>query len=271
MLVRYAGIATHYVHSSSLPDLQGRLAELNFKDYADLQERYEIVNHTIEEFFTGLPHDEGILLAGSTREQIDRCFKFNKIGEILRALNDEKDHAGGDWAIRTLETLEQRSPTSLRVALHQMRVGRQWGIAEVFEREHSIASQFMEHEDFIEGVSARLIKKPPKQPNWQPLKKGATDASVIEPFFQTEGKQRLQLLNQGGGTNYQEYPHSWLGLPREVDVERIVQNGGRTRTEIIEHFANLKNEQPGTREKVQDILERKTVEDEVGKSISWRS
>jgi 3-hydroxyisobutyryl-CoA hydrolase len=69
---RYAGIATHYIHSSSLPDLEARLSELIFKDYASLQERFQIIDHTIEEFVTGLPEDEPLALVGETREAIDR-------------------------------------------------------------------------------------------------------------------------------------------------------------------------------------------------------
>lgn len=67
----YAGIATHYIHSSSLPDVEQRLSELTFDDDATDKEKCSIVNSTIEEFVTGLP-DEPILLAGTRREAIDR-------------------------------------------------------------------------------------------------------------------------------------------------------------------------------------------------------
>jgi 3-hydroxyisobutyryl-CoA hydrolase len=69
---RYAGIATHYVHSSSLPDLEARLSELVFDDRETLKERCKMVNGTIEEFVTGLPDDEPMELSGETREAIDR-------------------------------------------------------------------------------------------------------------------------------------------------------------------------------------------------------
>ncbi|KAI9792659.1 MAG: hypothetical protein M1835_007720 [Candelina submexicana] len=265
--VFYTGIATHYIHSSSLADLQARLAELKFKDYASLQQRYEIINHTIGEFFTGLPHDEPMQLAGETREAIDRCFKFDTIRQVLAALEQEKS----EWASETLNTLQERSPTSLRVALHQMRVGRQWSIAEVFEREHAIASQFIEHEDFVNGVTARLIDKPKTEPKWVSVDENTTDASVVKPFFDTEGKERLQLLDQGDRTSYRDYPHAWLGLPRETDVERIVREGDKTSEEVLAYFDVLKNEKPGTREKVEEILARKTTKDSVSNTLAWKS
>ena len=68
---RYAGIATHYIHSSSLGDLEARLAELKFSDYASLEEKYEIVDSTIEEFNTGLP-ETPFSLAGEKRKLIDK-------------------------------------------------------------------------------------------------------------------------------------------------------------------------------------------------------
>lgn len=71
MVYRYAGIATHYIHSSSLPDVEQRLSELTFDDDATNEEKCNIVNSTIEEFVTGLP-DEPIHFAGAVREAIDR-------------------------------------------------------------------------------------------------------------------------------------------------------------------------------------------------------
>ena len=81
----YAGIATHYLHSSVLDNLTARLSELVFKDYASLRERLEIVNKTMAEFSTGLPsvNEERIHLAGTLRRSVDRCFKHNTIEDIL--------------------------------------------------------------------------------------------------------------------------------------------------------------------------------------------
>ena len=55
--VFYTGVATHYIHSTSLPALERRLAELRFKDYDSLDTRLNVIDSTIEEFCTGLPHD----------------------------------------------------------------------------------------------------------------------------------------------------------------------------------------------------------------------
>ena len=49
-------------------------------------------------------------------------------------------------------------PTSQDL-MRQMRVAGRWDIAEAFEREHQIASKFMQHHDFSEGVTALLVRK----------------------------------------------------------------------------------------------------------------
>ncbi|KAI9837262.1 MAG: hypothetical protein M1819_000336 [Sarea resinae] len=261
----YSGVATHYIHSSSLPDLEARLSELVFKDYATLQERNKVIDSTIEEFVTGLPHDEPIHLAGETREAIDRCFKYSTIEEIIAALKKE----GTEWASKTIETLHQRSPTSVRVALRQMRLGSRWNIAETFQREYHIAAKFMEHPDFVEGVSARLLRKPAETPKWQPASIEESDDSVTEKFFTVEGDKRLQLLNEGAGTDYAEYPHAWIGLPSEREVERVVREGDKTRAQVLQHFLRARNGKTGVREKVEEILQRKTRASGAGDKASW--
>ncbi|KAH0551798.1 hypothetical protein GP486_006986 [Trichoglossum hirsutum] len=266
----YAGIATHYIHSSSLSDLEARLSELVFKDYASLQERLQIIDHTIEEFVTGLPEDESLILAGGTREAIDRCFSHDTIEAILSALAEERT----PWAERTIQTLHERSPTSVRVALRQMRLGRRWSIAETFQREYHIAGKMMDHPDFVEGISARLIRKPPEAPKWQPASLESANDVDTESFFRVEGEQKLELININNSEvgDYHEYPHRWINLPSERDIESVVREGHRTAGEIIEHFVHARRGKAGVREKVSEVLARKTRADEGhGGMVSWIS
>ena len=87
--VFYSGIATHYLHSTSLAALEERLGELRFRDYDSLEMRLRRINDTIEEFATGLPHDEPIQIAGDVRRAIDRCFRHDTVGEIMQSLEKE--------------------------------------------------------------------------------------------------------------------------------------------------------------------------------------
>ncbi|KAI9678627.1 MAG: hypothetical protein M1817_005684 [Caeruleum heppii] len=259
----YAGVATHYIHSSSLPDLESRLAELTFLDYATLKDRCTIINSTIEEYVTGLPEDEPMTLSGPIRQAIDRCFAYDSIDDIISALKKEDS----EWAQKTLKTLHERSPTSVRVALRQMRLGRSWGIGEAFQREAVMASKFMEHPDFVEGVSARLIRKPAETPRWQPASLEESNDALVEDFFKVEGSERLTLLSEGPDWNYLHYPMGWIGLPTEDEVQRVVREGEKSREQIVEAFLVEREFKQGVREKVDEILARKTRAD--GKMCFW--
>jgi 3-hydroxyisobutyryl-CoA hydrolase len=213
----YSGIATHYIDSSVLSNLTNRLSELVFEDYASMDERLGLVNKTINEFSTGLPpiEQEPILLGGVTRKAIDRCFKYDTIEEIVEAL--KKDNKNREWANKTLKTLLSRSPTSLKVTLRQLRLGKKWGISEAFRREYAIAARFMRHPDFVEGVSARLISKPAQDPKWNPAKLGDVKKEDVNSFF-TAADKELALFND---IDYTSYPHAKYALPSEADILSI--------------------------------------------------
>lgn len=259
----YAGIATHYLHSSSLPDLEARLAELTFTDSATIDERNQIVNDTIEEFVTGLPENEEFTLSGPTREAIDRCFSFDTIEAIVAALERESS----PWATKTLETLISRSPTSVRVALRQLRLGREWSIDYAFQREFLIASRFMKHPDFVEGVEAKLVEK--RDPKWDPATlEETTDAMVDEFFTIPEGGWRLPLLKQGAD-DYTQYPHERFGLPSENAIRSIVKRKMVTDRQLVEMFVDDAAGKAGVKRKVWEVIGRKMVKDEGG-YLSWK-
>jgi len=260
--VFYAGVATHYIHSTSLPALEHRLAELRFKDYDSLPERLQLIDATIEEFCTGLPHDEPMLLKGKLRKAIDRCFSKDNVNDIIAELKAETDLK--EWAEQTLKTLHQRSPTSVHVALRQMRLGRKWSIAETFQREEQIAAKFMRHGDFTEGVHALLIRKD-GAPKWNPvsLENIKPGDQIAEPFFRTEGEQRLQLLND---VDYKEYPHQRFSIPHEADVEAIVRKGDKSAAGVVKHFVEERRGKQGIKEVITEIVNRKTKKED-GKTV----
>lgn len=262
--VFYAGVATHYIHSTSLPALERRLAELRFKDYETLDQRLTLIDSTIEEFCTGLPHDEPMLLSGEIRNAIDRCFTKDNVPAIITALKAEEG-ATKEWAEKTLATLGQRSPTSVYVTLRQMRLGRNWSIAETFQREHQLAGKFMRHPDFTEGVHALLIRKDGK-PQWQPASLDAIkpEDNIADPFFKVEGSERLRLLNE---IDYTQYPHARFGIPKESEVQAVVNSGGLSQKGVVDHFINQRKQKQGVKQVVQEIVTRKTKKE--GDRLVW--
>ena len=273
--VFYSGVATHYLHSSSLPDLEARLSELQFNDHDSMDHRLRIINSTIEEFCTGLPYDQPLSspVGGNIRQSIDWAFQpaHENIEQCLEALQKlvdmNPDDPGGneiiDWAKKTKKTILQRSPTSVKVAYKQLRESPRWGIAETFIREQGIASRFMEHKDFIEGVSALLIDKPRRTPNWDPASLDQVQESTIQEFFPPLQDLHLQLLNSGEGSDYKEPPYSAdIGLPRESVIEGYIKTSKpSSKKAVVDHFVNRSSGKQGVKEKVQEYLDRKTTEE----------
>lgn len=256
----YAGIATHYIDSSVLGNLTQRLSELTFRDYASVEERLDLVDKTIAEFSTGLP-SEGIQLSGGVRSAIDRCFKHNTVENIFSALENETEQK--EWAQKTLETLSIRSPTSLKVALRAQRLGKNWTIDETFQRENQIAAHFMRHPDFVNGVRARLLTKPPVQADWQPRTLEEVTDEYVDSFF-TLPESRMELL---GDAKFDQYPHAKYALPSEAEIERFIRGSTNTSENAIADFVSKWGQKEGVREKVAEILARRTVQTPGG--LQW--
>ncbi|ORY17054.1 3-hydroxyisobutyryl-CoA hydrolase mitochondrial precursor [Clohesyomyces aquaticus] len=251
----YHGVATHFIHSSSLASLESRLAELQFPDYMDLKERHKIINSTIEEFSTGLPADKPAI-SGDLRTTIDKVFSPEQpdMNAILTALETVKSDSGSSeplkkWAERTIDTIQTRSPISVAVTLHQMRVGGSWSIAETFQREYDIAAHFMAHPDFVEGVTARLIERKKERPSWQPNTLEDVRPADVARFF--EGRSHLPLTSSA---NYKEYPHAWIGLPREEEILQL--STGISREDVVGKLLEKYEGKQGVREKVAEVLDR---------------
>ncbi|KAF4984331.1 hypothetical protein FZEAL_442 [Fusarium zealandicum] len=262
--VFYSGIATHYLHSTSLPDLEARLAELRFRDSDDLPTRLALVDETLEEFCTGLPYDQPMALSGEIRKAIDRCFNKYTISDIIAALEAERGPTE-EWAQKQLKTLQKRSPTAVHVALRQMRVGGEWDIAETFKKEHHIATKFMQHPDFTEGVTALLVRK--EKPVWQPESLEAISAgtNVAKPFFDFDEESDLELFTD---RTFSEYPHQGLGVPTEREIEKVLNDGSYTQEELANIVIASRRGRQGISEVVKEIVARKTEVNSRGKA-AW--
>src|SRR5215469_9264228 len=63
------------------------------------------------------------------------------------------------WAKTTAAAINAKSPTSLKIALAQMRRGKAWSFAQCMKAEFRIVSRIVYGHDFYEGVRAVIIDK----------------------------------------------------------------------------------------------------------------
>jgi len=252
----YHGVATHYIHSSTLQQLESRLAELQFPDYMALNDRFKIINATIEEYSTGLPAERPHI-TGELRKTIDSVFHVDQpnISAILASLEEVSNNGSEElkeWAKKTIATIKTRSPISVAVSLQQMCIGRNWSIAETFQREYDIASHFMAHPDFVEGVTSRLIERKKERPNWQPNTLEQVKRREVDAFFASAADgTRLPLISE---VDYREYPHAWIGLPREEEILR--EAGGKKKEDVVAILLEKYEGKQGVREKIAEVFDR---------------
>ena len=253
----YHGVATHFIHSSTLQQLEARLAELQFPDYMTLEDRFKIINATIEEFSTGLPADRPAI-SGKLRRTIDTVFHEDQpnIQAIMASLKEIQDTSTDEalqkWASSTYSTIRTRSPISVAVTLLQMRIGKQWSVAQTFQKEYDIASQFMAHPDFVEGVTARLIERRKERPKWSPNTLDDVKQRHVAAFFAgAEDGAQLPLISEA---DYKEYPHAWIGLPKESEILQLAS--GKSEEDVVAALLEKYEGKQGVREKVAEVLER---------------
>jgi 3-hydroxyisobutyryl-CoA hydrolase len=214
-----------------------------------------------------------------------RIFAFNEISKIEKALEQESqaNSLASEWAHSTLQTLYQRSPTSLHVSLAAMRATADKTRYGTFQHEFELASHFTSHPDFVNGVTARLIKR--TEPNWS-LPKSAlgwsqsrVEEEILSQFSQSpqqsfymleEGKRELNLMERG------LFKYS---LPMEGRVLGMLMKGKLdgsegekvkyTRKEFVEFVIGEMLGKAGAERKLNFILDRNTVEDVDG-SLMWK-
>lgn len=162
------GLVTHYVPTQRWPRLIEELTTSHSVDSA--------LAH-----FAALPPNGPL---SGRRGAIDRLFAGNSVEEILRALDDEailrREHSG--FAAVTAAVIRAKSPTSLKVALAQMRRGKQWSFAECMRTEFRIVSRIIQGHDFYEGIRAAVIDKD-QAPAWTPDRLSGVDSAAVERHF----------------------------------------------------------------------------------------
>ena len=163
-----AGIATHRVES-------GRFAEL-----AEALCSTAAVDATLGAF--ARPAGEGPVTA--QRSAIDDLFKGGQVEGILAALDHAAtaDGTRAAFAAATAALIRTKSPTSLKIALMQMRRGPTLDFEECMRTEFRIVSRVVRGHDFYEGVRAVIVEKD-QAPRWQPPALAAVGDAEVERHF----------------------------------------------------------------------------------------
>jgi enoyl-CoA hydratase len=169
-----AGVATHRVSSARFSDLIEALCGTT------------PVDAMLAAF--GEPAGEAPVVARAPL--IDRLFAGDRVEDIVAALDGAT--AGTDWAGAAAAKIRANSPSSLKIAFRQMRIGKSLTFDECMRLEFRIVSRIINGHDFYEGVRAVVIDKD-NAPQWQPPTLAQVSEAEVERHLALLGADELVL------------------------------------------------------------------------------
>lgn len=162
------GVATHRVVSARLGDLIDALCGAAPVD-------------ALIGAFAEPPGQGGVAARGAA---IERCFAGARVEDILARLDSAASSASADapWAGAVAATIRTKAPRSLKLALAQVRRGRERSFADCMRAEWRIVSRVAYGEDFYEGIRAVIIDKD-NCPRWRPASLAEVSEAEVDRHF----------------------------------------------------------------------------------------
>ncbi|KAI5662108.1 hypothetical protein M9H77_21431 [Catharanthus roseus] len=200
-----AGLATHFVPSEKLPELEQRLVNLN----TGVE---NVVKSVIEEFSVDVQIDEDSVL--NKKFLIDSCFSKDSIKEIIESLEAEASKEGNGWISPVLKGLKRSSPTGLKITLRSIREGRKQSLSECLKKEFRLTVNILRSRisaDIYEGIRALTIDKD-NSPKWDPSTLDEVEDEkvnlVFEPFQDDLELQIPEREDCRWGGKYENSPYA---------------------------------------------------------------
>jgi enoyl-CoA hydratase len=182
----YCGFATHAVEHGGIEKLLGELGRARWQTGHERSQADEYLGH--------FAVDRGPASLAALQPAIDRCFAGDSVEAILEALAAEAGgcgaHAG--WAEETRVSLMSKSPTSLKITLRQLTIGRDFDLDTALALEYRLTQHVMAGHDFYEGIRAMLIDRD-RKPQWRPGSLPEVSPSMVDSYFAPIGDRELRF------------------------------------------------------------------------------
>ncbi|KAJ6525498.1 3-hydroxyisobutyryl-coenzyme A hydrolase isoform 1 [Mycena vulgaris] len=260
------GFATHFIPARRIPILLERLSDMETSDRT-------AIDRTLEELSSERETDDPPPpFVFEKRLAVDRAFRFDRVERIfaeLELFSTDTSPEISQWASQTLQTLQQRSPTSLKVALKAIRLGKTQSLVESLNMELKIATAFCNgaSPDFATGVTAVLVTKSKARPEWNPSTVGEVTDEIVERFFSPHSKflknaPTVALREDRAPSTRASLKYT---LPTEEEIRNVITGAdpasgdmGYTLEDLLEYFYDSRGGKLGVGEKVTEVVRRKT-------------
>ncbi|MDQ0675608.1 enoyl-CoA hydratase [Pseudarthrobacter siccitolerans] len=170
----HLGLADHYVPSGRLEELMVALES-------------ETAEAAVGRYSEAAPPSA----LAQQRAWIDSCYASDDAVEIVRRLRSFDGEGGGE-AANAADTIEAKSPTSVKVTLASLRRVRGLTLDEALAQEYRVGLRFLAAPDFREGIRAQVVDKD-RAPRWRPPTLVEVLPDQVERFFEPLGSKELDL------------------------------------------------------------------------------
>lgn len=185
--VLYIGGADRFMESERWDELRKALKETTWTGESMDAQLSELLD-----CFTSTAPESSLTLI---QEKIDQHFLFNTAEEIVSSL-EKASELGEAWEKEVLDVLKGKSPTSLKVMLHQLIEGKDKDLLDCFKMELALGMNLVKSADFSEGVRAVLVDKD-NSPKWNPSSLEEVRMEDVLATFQYDwGKEGNPLARQ---------------------------------------------------------------------------
>ncbi|MFD2210325.1 enoyl-CoA hydratase/isomerase family protein [Virgibacillus halophilus] len=164
--------ADYYMNDENLAALLQEISHINWHE-----ENRDNKLHLLFSKYAEEPEIESGKLA-NLQGDIDRHFKHDTVENIISSL--EADDS--EFAQQTKLNMLSKSPVSLKVTLTQLIRGEEKSFEACLKTDLILAKNFMEHDDFYEGVRSVLIDKD-QQPAYQYRQLADVTETFVDSFF----------------------------------------------------------------------------------------
>ncbi|WP_175650463.1 enoyl-CoA hydratase/isomerase family protein [Pseudomonas sp. Marseille-P9899] len=171
----YCGLADWYIDSDRLGALNQGFDGIKWSEYP-LKDLQGVLAGLGTQTLVDPPLAE-------LRPAIDHFFALPDIASMIEQLRSVTVGDSREWALKTADLMESRSPLGMAVTLELLRRGRHLSLEDCFRMELHLDQQWFDHGDLIEGVRALLIDKD-KQPRWNPATVAGLEPQRVDQFFE---------------------------------------------------------------------------------------
>eukprot|EP00051_Salpingoeca_urceolata_P014105 m.178554 g.178554 ORF g.178554 m.178554 type:complete len:381 (+) comp17982_c1_seq2:409-1551(+) len=165
----HAGIATQFVPSDNLDDLETKLHGVSGRDVAGV----EAILHAARAA-SGAPPSYAEQL-----DDINHCFSAPTLDGVFQRLKE----LDSEWGSKLVAKLEKMAPSSMKITFSILQKGASMSLADCLVMEYRVTQGIMARHDFFEGVRAVLIDKD-HSPTWEKTLSEITDEEIEQDYFQ---------------------------------------------------------------------------------------